>query len=553
MTKHPVIAIGLDAAEPKLIETWIEQGRLPNLKRLRDRGGYARLSNHEHYRAETPWTNFLTGCSPEKTGYWGPVKYFPKTYEVVEVGAYDYQEYQPFYALGDDYRIAVFDIPQSALSEQANGPQVLAWGAHSPQTKSESRPPGLLKEMIQKHGKHPVLLKDFADCRDFEALAKLQKALMVGIQRRAAICQDLIRRENPDFFLTIFGETHTAGHYMWHLSQPHPISPSANEASGDALLEVFQETDRAIGDILSAAPEDAYFIVFSAHGMDSNVMDLPSMIFLPELLYRWSFPGTIGLGKGTLGKTPPAPLTRFHKRGWYGDVWGCKYDANWLRGFLRREAPTRLFDRIAPFLGRSTQPDLESPYAQIAKGDPLFWQPANWYKSRWQDMKAFALPSFSEGYVRINLKGREANGIVAPEEYDAVCDEISQMLHRLTDARTGQPMVREIVRTRASATDSDDKRPDADLIVLWQEENATDVVDSPDVGRIGPIPFCRTGSHRADGFILAQGEGIAPGSDFPASKAIDLAPTMMSLLGAPIPAHFEGQPIPTRDLSTPVA
>lgn len=56
--KKPVIAIGLDAADPSLLETWMSQGHLKNLRRLRAQGAYTRLNNLDYYRAETPLTTF---------------------------------------------------------------------------------------------------------------------------------------------------------------------------------------------------------------------------------------------------------------------------------------------------------------------------------------------------------------------------------------------------------------------------------------------------------------------------------------------------------------
>ena len=38
-----VVVIGLDGFEPKNVEAMIQAGDLPNLKMLKDRGGYARL------------------------------------------------------------------------------------------------------------------------------------------------------------------------------------------------------------------------------------------------------------------------------------------------------------------------------------------------------------------------------------------------------------------------------------------------------------------------------------------------------------------------------
>src|ERR671917_1851134 len=58
---QPVVAIGLDAAEPSLIEKWMDQGKLPFLAGLRASGVYGRLANFEYCRAEAACTSFLTG------------------------------------------------------------------------------------------------------------------------------------------------------------------------------------------------------------------------------------------------------------------------------------------------------------------------------------------------------------------------------------------------------------------------------------------------------------------------------------------------------------
>ncbi|MEM9004311.1 MAG: alkaline phosphatase family protein [Cyanobacteria bacterium P01_F01_bin.86] len=541
---NPVIAIGLDAADPQLLETWMTAGHLPTLKQLREKGAYGRLLNHESYRAETPWTTFLTGILPDKTGYWGPVKYDAKTCQVIERGAYDYQEYPPFYALGDEYQVAIFDMPQTQLSEQAKGPQVLAWGAHSAQVRSQSSPPELFEQITQTYGKHPGFDRDYADCRDLAALAKLQRWMETGIKRRAQVCSEWLKQKPWDLLLTVFGETHTAGHYHWHMSQDHPIYKAGQPDAPDMMLDIFKAIDQAIAKIIDAAPEHSNVLVFSAHGMGSNVMDLPSMVFLPELLFRWNYPGQYGLAYSKPGKPIGGPKLKYKKRGWIGEMWDLKYERNPLRTWLRQYLPTDFHNRLENFLGASGSAKLASPYQQKKEGDSLFWQPANWYRPYWPEMKAFALPSYSEGYVRINLKGREGNGVVAPQDYNAVCDELCALISRMTDARTGKPMVDRIIRTRTQETLNDPYLPDADLVVLWQEETASDTADSPEFGRIGPLPFSRTGSHRAEGFFVGCGPDFAPGSNLPDGvKAIDLAPTILNLMGAPIPDYFYGEPM----------
>ena len=164
-----------------------------------------------------------------------------------------------------------------------------------------------------------------------------------------------------------------------------------------------------------------------------------------------------------------------------------------------------------------------------------------WYHTAWPRMKAFALPSFSEGYIRLNVRGRDRDGVVDPAEYTQVCDQIEALLRQVRNARTGKPMVARVMRSRKSAADDDAKLPDPDLLILWAAE-PTDVVDTP-FGRIGPMPFNRTGSHVERGFLIASGNGIATGATLPRAHALDLAPTILSLMGAPVPHYMEGKPL----------
>jgi len=552
--KTPVIAIGLDSADPVLLESWMAQGHLKNLNKLRQAGTYGRLHNTVNY-GDTPtetsaterlWVMFSTGCLPNKTGYWGPVKFHADCYEITHDtvnGAYDFKEYPPFYALGDKYRVAAFDVPVSALSENVKGVQILGWGGHAPHTPSHSQPPELLPDLIRQYGKNPVLHQDYGYWWDKAYFNRIQKGLNTSTSTRSAICHDLLKREAWDLFLTVFGETHSAGHDFWHLSQPdNPLYPykKGNGVNGDPMLQAFEDVDRAIGEIVAAVPDPAYVLVFAVHGMENNVTDMFSMTFLPELLYRFNFPGKVGIAGGKLGVTPPPPITNPRRKSWSGEVWQLKYDPNPIKQFLKKWTPSK-FDK---FLDSKHQDDLVSPYELLKQSAPLNWMPAMWYQPVWSQMKAFALPAFAAGHIRINLQGREREGIVPITEYEALCDELTHYFYRLKDGRTGEPIVKEVVRTRTrqNALDCNPNLPDADLVVLWQD-CPTDVVDSPDFGRIGPVTYYRSGGHRPRGFFMASGPGITPGSSLPEGQAIDIGPTILELMGAPIPEYCDGKPL----------
>lgn len=530
-----MIVIGLDAADPLSVERWMDEGRLPGLARLRDAGTYARLENFDYCRAEAACTSFLTGCPAWRTGRWGAFRFHEHDYGVDDLQAYEFDEYPPFYALAPGQRIAVFDLPQTRIARDVDGIQVLGWGAHSARTPRVSVPETLLADLTALHGEHPTYDKDHCALWDDRAMQSMKEGLVTGIARRANICRDLLQRERWDLFITYFGETHSAGHFFWHLSDPdHPLH-QRDAHRGDWLLEVFEAIDRAVGAIVAAAPREARFLLFSDHGMEANSTDLPSLVFLPELLYRWSFPGRVGLESGPISAPPPPPVKPRAGRSWTDEVWSRKHDSNPVTRALRRRLPVEFFHyAIERRLGIDGIP-------RCPEDCPLGYEPPMWYHEAWPQMRAFALPSFSEGYVRLNVRGRERDGIVDPADYARVCDEVEGMLRQVRNARTGTPLVRKVMRSRASADERDPRLPDPDLLILWAAE-AADVVDTP-YGRIGPLPFQRTGSHVERGFLLAGGPGIEAGAIPSDAHALDLAPTILALMGAEIPAYMEGRPL----------
>ncbi len=533
----PVIAIGLDSADRELCARWLDQGLMPNLAALKARGASSDLVNVSFGVAEAGWTTFLTGVPPEQSGFWSQLRLADGSYRVDEVGGYPYDAYPPFYALGPDFKVAAVDIPHSGLSDKVNGIQIQAYGAHSAYTPQRSSPPELLAKLTEKHGPHPAFDRDKARLWRGGSMTKLTDWLTTGAKRRGAICADLIGEQDWDLFLVIFSEFHSGGHYLLHLTrEDHPLNQPFGKSMGgrEPMAEVAQAVDKAIGEMIAAAPEDATYVVFSQEGMVPNNLDGPSTIFLPELLYRWSMPGQQALQGGPPGDNrPPArPITHPWSFGWARKVYSLKHDRNKLRAWLRRRLPVEVGNLMEKLLGAP------EGFGYLKNYHPWF-QPAMWYSDHWPKMKAFALPSYSDGYVRLNLEGREPNGIVARADYDKTCDEIEDLLNGLRDARTGEPIVARITRMRSGPDDTDPLRPDADIVVNWRPFPA-DIVDSPTCGRMGPIPFSRSGGHVPQGFMIAAGPGIDADSFEPSGHVLDLTPTILDLMGAPAPDYMPG-------------
>ncbi|MEO1465025.1 MAG: alkaline phosphatase family protein, partial [Cyanobacteria bacterium J06633_1] len=530
--KEPVVAIGLDAADPALIEKWMSQGFLPNISRINQEGVYSRLHNAVNYQhgtaefssTEPLWVMMATGCLPDKTGFWDTITYDPDTYQVgcdPVYGGYDYQEYKPFYALSDQYRVAAFDVPVTRVCPGVNGVQITGWGGHHPFYPSESLPADLLPNIVEQYGSNPVYRKDNGIWWDQEYFKWVTESVESSVATRAKICCDLLQQDNWDLFLTGFGETHTLGHDLYNLSQPdHPLHNHTNKLDtlGDPMLQGYQQIDRAIGEIVAAAPDHANILLFAVHGMGANHTDLLSMMLLPEVMYRLNYPGKAALGKGNLDRPAPPIITKNIRGGWSAEVWRQVYEANPLKKFWETWTHKKFL--------RGSKNGLLSPYPLLDDNVELGWMPAVWYSPLWSEMKAFALPAYADGHIRINLKGRDRQGIVEPEAYDQVCDEIIDVLSRLRDGRSGKLLVKDVIRTRKSSLDRDPKLPDPDLVVVWHTI-ATDLIDSPDIGRIGPITYNRPGGHREHGFLMAKGPGIPSSRNLTSGRAVDVGATIL--------------------------
>jgi hypothetical protein len=109
----------------------------------------------------------------------------------------------------------------------------------------------------------------------------------------------------------------------------------------------------------------------------------------------------------------------------------------------------------------------------------------NWYVSNrdWAGTRAFAVPNGdSAGAIRINLRGREPHGTVRPDEFDAVCQDLTDAFLELREPDSGRPVVRLVTKSREVFHGPFlDRLPD--LTVLWNTERPWTLLESPRFGR----------------------------------------------------------------------
>ncbi|MDZ4696417.1 MAG: alkaline phosphatase family protein, partial [Deltaproteobacteria bacterium] len=74
------ILIGLDGLDPKLVQRFMNEGRLPNMKKLAEIGGFQNLATTFPAMSPVAWSSFATGVNPAKHGIYDFLIRDPKTY-----------------------------------------------------------------------------------------------------------------------------------------------------------------------------------------------------------------------------------------------------------------------------------------------------------------------------------------------------------------------------------------------------------------------------------------------------------------------------------------
>lgn len=499
--KPKVVMIHLEAVQWQLLDNWIATGRLPHLATLRAGSARAKIKGVVPFLAELPHLALLTATQPQKLQSWGAFSYDVNAMLPVYSRAYDFQRIRPFFDYHRDLNVCQFDMGKAGLLQVAQGLQVLNWGAHGSLNDDASYPPELYDEIIATYGAHPAKDIEHAELWQVEKLRRLADALRDGVDIRSRIHLDLLQRSDWDLVLFSFSEMHSLAHALLHLEGGEFCSLDQTGLAPQAL-GLMERIDQAIGLMMQQlGPQDSV-VLFAAHGTDHFNWDNNTMFLLPEYLYRLQFPESRGGGNGSLA----APS--------FGTDWWVH--AAWQASFAEARA-------------------------RPAFDQGINWVPCTWYVSDWPKMRAFALPGLDEGMIRLNIRGREPQGVIDPSDYEAELDRLERLLSGILDARTGLPVVAGFYRTRPAAMQDGPDVPPADLIVEWSRAT-TDVFLCPRIGQIGPVPLRRIGGHNPEGFAWFHGPDFGA-SDQAAISAMEIGPTVLDILGRAMPNHFDGRSV----------
>jgi predicted AlkP superfamily phosphohydrolase/phosphomutase len=321
-----VLIIGWDGGEWSVINRLIEQGRLPNLKRLMDGGVHAKLRSLPSTKSPLIWTSIVTGKVPEKHGiqdfgsfqFPGMVNNFSK-----------YPDGLGYYRLISRL-IPSADIPVTSttrrtaaiweiLSSAKQTVGMIGWWATWPTEpvegfmisdrftytlfnpratamtlrQGQTYPPELLDEVSQfirtpstitdaeYHRFLPNLpnLSDVPDnwkpteTHDWNPMNQLRLAYTAAESYKNTGLY-LYQKIHPAFLSIYFQGTDMVSHYFWQYYRPEEfISVSQNDAMryGSVIPEFYSYLDEALGDYLKIISPDTDVLVLSDHGFGNEL------------------------------------------------------------------------------------------------------------------------------------------------------------------------------------------------------------------------------------------------------------------------------------------
>jgi predicted AlkP superfamily phosphohydrolase/phosphomutase len=378
--------------------------------------------------------------------------------------AEDWLPYEPFwYELERrGHRVIAIDVPMTFHPHLDRGVEILSWGSHDTLTSFAAFPLGVEKQIRRRFGKHPMG-SEITVSKSESELESIRSRLIEGARRKGELCRWLLEASEWDFFAGVFGECHRGGHILWpEKSNGASLIPEA------ALLDVYRAVDREVGELIEMlSGKGAKVILFALHGMSANASQEH---FVPKI------------------------MDRVNKRYWKQDsTFPAENNPKGQRSVMRllRE---RLPDPIQNAIGRAVPVSVRDAVVNrfIAGGHD------------WSKTPGFPLLADYNGYIRLNIRGRERDGYLTAnsDELRKYVDWVCECFRSFRIEQTGEPLVRDICfATKEFSGERKGLLPD--LIVTWTGAPPADRIVSEKLGTVeASLATGRTGNHRPEGFCV---------------------------------------------------
>lgn len=501
--KHKVLVIGFDGATFELLDPWIKDGQLPILAQLIDRGVHTNLKSVLSMRTAPSWSSIVTGKNPGKHGIFDFTTRKKNEYGFMLLNA-SFRKSKDIWQIISEYgrKVVVVNVPFTYPPREVNG-CIISGLLTPPSAHKWIYPQSLAQELSKKIGKFDVhLSKAYIEGKEQEFLEEIHRIT----DKIAATTFYLMREIKWDFFMVVFYETDIVQHRFWKYldpNHPHYIDSKAR-CIRPLVIEFYKKLDALVGQMISMGGPHTSTMILSDHGFGPNC----KRVYLNRLLINMR-----------LMKIKNNYKT-FFKRTFFE----LGINPNILYKYLLRIN----FPKLQNLIGKADREKV--PFS------PLFLSLKD---VDWPNTKAFAPPG--QGGIFINLKGREPCGTIEPgHAYEEIREEIIGKLSLLEDPVTGSRIFEKVLKKeQVYSGEFVNNAPD---IVLLPHRTFS-IFPQAWFGSKSWIgePVNLSGRHDIDGILIMYGSPFKKGKTIHRAYLYDIAPTILYLLGMPIPSDLDGE------------
>lgn len=491
-----LLIIGFDGATFDLIHPWAEAGHLPNLSRLMADGVHGDLISTLPPVTSPAWPTFMTGCNPGKHGVFDFIQPHGTNFTLVNATRIKQPTiWQRLSAQG--HRVGVMNVPVTYPPQQVNG--FLISGMLTPKNGRGSYPADLLE-------RHRANLRPYRVAPHVQYKPGLEKEFIEDhydlINTRGEWGLSLMQQEDPDVMMVHFIAMDLMKHALWRfMDHNHPrYEPGPFE---HAIRDGYALVDSYIGRLMDALPADAHTIVMSDHGFGPlhNMVNL-NIYFLQKGLLKLK-PDVITQLKSWAFRHGITPSTAYQ---WVNRIGLQNLVAN---------------------VSKSTRNNIVGKFLSFDSVD-------------WSRTVAYSMGHVGQVYLNVKGKSPLGPGVVDPDDYLKVRQQVADTLMELRD-KNGRSLITSIIpREDAYHGPFATKGPDLNLVI-----DNHNMIACPLFATDGKVISQQirgdSGCHRTEGIFLAHGPRIKQGVPLPANNILDLAPTIMHMMDAPVPRIMDGR------------
>ena len=495
-----LVVIGLDGGSFSVIDPLIEEGRLPNIEKLIKEGVSGPLLSTMPPVTGPAWVSFMTGKSPGAHGLFDFVRPVANEYRRQIVNYNDIKSATLWSILSENGKnLGIINVPLTYPPPKVNG--FLISGMLTPGIESEyTYPPSLAQELEKKFGRYTLDI--WWQHYGPETIKTFLKDLMVCTDKRKEVILHFMRNREWDFFMAVFIGTDRIQHALWNYLVPtegKKLSKIETEIR-ELIIQYYEKVDDIIGNIVDTIDGKANLMIMSDHGFGPLKGKFR--------INRW-------LEESGLLTYDPVKIKKFRLKAKIGPF---------LRQIVRKADPLNLRKKLTARITKN--PERMGAYS--------FLDCINWSKT-----VAYAASNTEQG-IYINLAGREPSGIVRPgKDWDEARDMVINRLKDIRDPHTNEKLVSRIYK-REDIYSGPYVNNAPDIIFFLKEgEYLADV--QPMNNLFEEISWkTGTGTHRMEGIFVGYGKDIKAGLRIADAEIIDLAPTILNLMGVRIPDDMDG-------------